>query len=123
MFGEVEKESKYSTKIQAPVYEPKNKKPYLAELFNNEKSKRFIKEIEKSNLSQEEKQFLILASYRHIVFNYERIADFYAHSSKEMQELMEKSALVIIDFEKAIEYGYVQLCDEIKTQYLQEYGE
>ena len=40
-----------------------------------------------------------------------------------MQNLMERSALVIIDFEKAIEFGYVQLCDEIRNQYLEEYGE
>ena len=36
---------------------------------------------------------------------------------------MEKSALVIIDFEKAIQLGYVKLSEEIKNQYLQEYGE
>ncbi len=36
---------------------------------------------------------------------------------------MERSGLVIIDFEKAVEYGYIKLCDEIKTQYLTEYGE
>jgi hypothetical protein len=40
-----------------------------------------------------------------------------------MQSLMEKSALVIIDFEKAIEYGYIKMCDDIRTQYLEEYGE
>ena len=40
-----------------------------------------------------------------------------------MQQLMERSALVIIDFEKAIELGYVNLCKEISNQYLQEYGE
>ena len=38
-----------------------------------------------------------------------------------MQELMEESALVIIDFEKAIQNGYVKLCEEIRNQYLQEY--
>jgi hypothetical protein len=36
---------------------------------------------------------------------------------------MERSALVIIDFEKAIQYGYIRLCEEIKSQYLEEYGE
>ncbi len=36
---------------------------------------------------------------------------------------MEKSALVIIDFEKAIQLGYVRLCEEIRNQYLEEYGE
>ena len=55
--------------------------------------------------------------------NYQLIADYYSHSSKEMQKLMEDSALVIIDFEKAIELGYVQLSKEIRTQYLEEYGE
>jgi hypothetical protein len=63
------------------------------------------------------------AARRHNVFNYEKIADYYAHSSKEMQELMERSGLVIIDFEKAIQNGYVKLCDEIRKQYLEEYGE
>lgn len=67
--------------------------------------------------------FLIDAARRHNVFNYERIADYYAHATPEMQQLMERSALVIIDFEKAIEYGYVKLCNEIKTQYLEDYGE
>ena len=38
-----------------------------------------------------------------------------------MQELMEDSALVIIDFNKAIELGYVKLSEEIASQYLDEY--
>ena len=40
-----------------------------------------------------------------------------------MQHLIERSGLVIIDFEKAIQYGYVKLCEEIRNQYLEEYGE
>lgn len=36
---------------------------------------------------------------------------------------MERSALIIIDFEKAIEYGYVKVCDDLRNQYLEEYGE
>ena len=82
-----------------------------------------IREIEKSSIDYDEKTFLIDAARRHNVFHYEKIADYYAHSSKEMQNLMEKSALVIIDFEKAIQLGYVKLSEEIKNQYLQEYGE
>jgi hypothetical protein len=116
-------EQKYSSKIEAPIYEPKNAKPHILELCDKSKTHRLIKEIDNSNLSIEEKTFLIDAARRHNVFNYEKIADYYAHSSKEMQELMEKSALVIIDFEKAIQYGYVKLCDEIRNQYLTEYGE
>lgn len=118
-----EKESKYSTKIDAPIYEPKNKKPHVLELYDSQKSNRLISEIKQSDIPEDEKKFLIEAAKRHTVFNYERIADYYAHSSKEVQLLMERSALVIIDFEKAIQHGYVQLCEEIRSQYLEEYGE
>lgn len=116
-------DQKYSSKIEAPIYEPKNKKPHLLELCDKSKTHRLMREIDNSNLPYDEKMFLIDAAKRHTVFNYEKIADYYAHSSKEMQHLMERSGLVIIDFEKAIQYGYVKLCDEIRKQYLEEYGE
>jgi hypothetical protein len=122
-FAPNQDEQKYSSKIEAPIYEPKNQKPNILELFDKTKTHRLMKEIENSSLPYEEKNFLLDAARRHTIFNYEKIADYYAHSSAEMQRLMEKSALVIIDFEKAIEYGYVKLCDEIRTQYLTEYGE
>ena len=82
-----------------------------------------MQEIENSSLNYDEKMFLMDAARRHTIFNYEKIADYYANTSKEMQHLMERSALVIIDFDKAIEYGYVKMCDEIRKQYLEEYGE
>ncbi len=116
-------EKKYTTKIQAPIYEPKNKQPHILELYNHTKTKRLINDIQASNLPEFEKDFLIKAASRHTVFNYEKIADYYAHATDEMKELMERSALVIIDFEKAIQYGYIRLCDDIRKQYLEEYGE
>jgi len=116
-------ESKYSTKIEAPIYEPKNAKPHILELVDKEKTRRLLREIDSSNLPIDEKNFLMDAARRHNVFNYEKVADYYAHATPEMQNLMERSALVIIDFEKAIQLGYVKLCDEIRTQYLEEYGE
>ena len=67
----------------------------------------------------EEKAFLIEAARRHSVFNYEKIADYYAHASVHVQHLMERSALVIIDFEKAIQLGYVRLCEKIQEEYLE----
>jgi len=122
-FAPNEDDQKYSSKIDSPIYEPKNLKPHILELIDNEKTHRLMREIDASNLPIEEKTFLLNAAKRHLVFNYEKIADYYAHSSKEMQHLMERSALVIIDFNKAIDYGYVKLCDEIRTQFLTEYGE
>ena len=116
-------DSKYTKSIGSPLYEPNNKNPHILELSDRSKARRLINKINQSNVSDEEKKFLIGAAQRHVVFNYELIADYYSHASKEMQKLMEDSALVIIDFEKAIELGYVQLSNEIRTQYLEEYGE
>ena len=121
-FNTTQEDKKYTSKIEAPIYEPKNKKPHILELYDKTKTQRIIREIDQSNLPIDEKMFLIDAARRHTVFNYEKIADYYAHSSPDMQNLMERSALVIIDFEKAIELGYVQLSKDISNQYLEEYG-
>lgn len=122
-FNPNNEERKYSSKIEAPIYEPKNQKPHILELCDKSKTHRLLVEIDNSTLPIEEKNFLMDAARRHNVFNYEKIADYYAHSSKEMQHLMERSGLVIIDFEKAIQYGFVKLCEDIKQQYLEDYGE
>lgn len=117
-----ETERKYTPKVEAPIYEPSHEKPYLELLCDTTKTKKLIREIDRSTLPEEEKAFLRAAAWRHAVFHYERIADYYAHATPEIQRLMEQSALVIIDFDSAIERGYVRLCDEIRTQYLEEYN-
>ena len=123
MFGELSsgEDNNYTKKIQAPIYEPKNQQPHIISLIDKEKTHRLIREIETANISYDEKMFLIDAARRHNVFNYERIADYYAHATPEMQNLMERSALVIIEFEKAIQLNYVKVCDDIKQMYLTEY--
>lgn len=121
LFGkeyELKIDDKYSSKIKTPVYEPKNKCPHILELLDNSKTKRLINEINNSNISDEEKNFLIEAAKRHNIFNYSKIADYYSHASKEMQILMEQSALVIIDFNKAIQLGFIKLSEEISNQYI-----
>lgn len=115
-------ENTYTRKIESPIYEPKSKKPCVDDLYNTEKANKLIDDIKKTNLDSQTKTFLVKAAERHTIFNYERIADFYAHSDDETKKLMEDSALVIIDFDKAIEQGYVKLSEEIKEQYLEEYG-
>ena len=127
IFGEEEfglpEERKYTAKIEAPIYEPKNTKPHTLELYDRTKAVRLIAEIDQSDIPDEEKAFLINAAGRHTVFHYERIADYYAHATPAMQRMMERSALVIIDFDKAIQNGYVRLCEDIRSQYLEEYGQ
>lgn len=115
--------TQYTSKIKIPTYEPRGVMPSVFDLVGNSKTKTLINEIHKSNVSEEEKQFLIQAAQRHNVFNYELIADYYAGASKEMQHLMEHSALVIIDFNKAIQFGYVNLNDKAINHYQDEHIE
>ena len=113
----VEEDERYSRKIVAPTYDPKNEKPEPHQLYNTDKVEELIHKIKPLGLSNMEQAFLIYAAYRHTVFDYSKIADYYAHSSKEIQELMEDSALVIIDFDAAIEKGYVKLTKDIAAAY------
>lgn len=121
--ADTEDENEYTKKVSAPLYEPTGPKPEVEELFNDEKTRDLLYGIEGSGLSDEEKRFLTLAAGRHTVFNFEVIANYYAHASKECQNLMEDSALVIIDFEKAIENGYVKMSDKLSEIYLSEYAD
>ena len=115
-------ESIYTKKIEAPKYEPSESLTKVDSLFDNQKTLELDNKIKLSNLTKEQKEFLYVASKRHLVFDYSKIADYYASANKEMQELMEQSALVIIDFKKAINGGYVKLSEEILDQYNDEYG-
>lgn len=54
-----------------------------------------------------------MAATRHYGFNYKYIAEYYAQAPKEVQELFEDSALVIIDFEDAIAKGFVEVSQVI----------
>ena len=119
---EPEDDDKYTKKLEAPKYKITGEKPEAEELTDDTRYNELIGEIDAADIPEEDKEFLKKAAVRHIVFNYTKIAEYYAHASKEVQELMENSALVIIDYNKAIELGYVQLSKQILDQYSEEYG-
>lgn len=108
-----EEQNKYTMKTDIPQYEIKGEEPDISELVDTSKTKELLEAIKRSNVPPEVKQFLKLAAYRHLCFNYSKIAEYYAHADKETQELMEQSALVIIDFGDAIRNGFVQLSEQI----------
>lgn len=112
--------SAYSQKVDTPTYEPSDKKPGVEELFDDNVLQALLADIRASNIPEEEKQLLTLAAGRHVKLNFEKLADYYAHSEPETQELMEDNALVIVDFEKAIENGWVKLSDAMIEQYGEE---
>jgi len=111
--GPLEQESIYTDIKISPIYEPKNEKPSISDLYDDSKYVELCRDIESSNLSSEEIYMLKIAATRHIVFNYAKIADYYSHERSDVQNFMEKSALVIIDWKKAIEKGFAKLSEEM----------
>jgi uncharacterized cupredoxin-like copper-binding protein len=105
------KDNYYTDKIVIPNYTPTmEEQPSIQNLVNNDKTNKLIDKINKSNIEPGIlKDFLVYAAYRHLKFDYHLIAEYYAHTTKEIQELFEDSALVIIDYDKAVEKGFVEI--------------
>jgi hypothetical protein len=121
---EDEDDSKYSKKIDAPVYEPTGDCPPIVELYDKVKYEELTAKIyQDDSIDSEIKDFLLAAAARHIRFDFEQIAEFYAHAPPDLQQLMEDSALVIVDFDKAIAGGYVRLSQAISEIYTSEKGQ
>lgn len=108
---EIEKkiEEKYTVKRDVPQYEITGEKTEVQELVDTSFSDELKDKIKSANIPEDIKDFLLCAANRHNRFNYTKIAEFYAAADKTVQRLMEESALVIIDFNDAIKYGYVKL--------------
>lgn len=119
-----EKDSKYNAKIEIPHYEIKGKKPRIEELYDDNKTLELQKRIKRSNIKDKELEyFLNLCCYRFLEFNYSNIAEYYAHTDKKTQELMEELALVIIDFNKAVSNGFVEYTEKMKNIIQKYYGD
>jgi hypothetical protein len=110
--------ARYSQAINSPAYIPKGDKPAVETLIDRSKTEELLQQIALAEgLTHEEREFLLNAASRHTVFNYHRIAEFYCHASPQLQGLMEASALVIIDFDKAIAGGFVHMSERLDEIY------
>lgn len=110
---EIGEDNPYTRKVKAPTYTPKGARPETSDLFDQGKTSGLIAEIERANLPPDVRAFMVAAAHRHTVFKYKQIAEFYCHADPALQDLMERSALVIIDFDKAIENGFVHLSERL----------
>lgn len=112
-FEDVPDVSRYSKNAKIPQYEPTGEHVDLTDCVDMMKTDDLINEIviacQEDKISVEEMNFLIEGAHRHSVFNYANVAEYYSNASPAMQRLMEKQALVIIDFDDAVANGYVKL--------------
>ena len=82
---------------------------YKRQLYDDTKTQELVSRIRSASLDPDIEKFLLCAAERHTVFNFSRIADYYAHAPAEIQCFFEESALVIIDYQQAIENGFVRM--------------
>ena len=109
-----DEENPYTMNVNAPIYEITGEKPSILELVENTKTNELIDKIQNSKVDNDIKEFLIKSAQRHLKFDYKKIAEYYANADKEVQELFEDSALVIIDFKSAIKNGFTKLSKRIE---------
>lgn len=109
------------TQEQAPIYyEPtRETPPDETELVDLSKMTELEADIHAADIPDGVRHFLLIAATRHAVFNYAEIAEYYAHATPEVQDLMEQSALVLLDMDSAIERGFTNLnerLDELRAR-------
>ena len=112
----------YTKKVEAPIYTPSEKEAKLSDMFDNKRVKALLKKIEGAKIEDEQlKDFLISSAYRFIQFRFDKIADYYARcKDRKVKDLMEEMALIIIDYDKAVELDYVKTFNSILKNLSQE---
>jgi hypothetical protein len=110
----------YTDKVEVPPYATIGDKPQLSQCYDDEYCGKLLKAIDASDLPENDKHFLRAAAYRHVVFNFQEIANYYAHSESHVQQLMEDSALVIVDLDAAIKNGWTRLGQALDAAYSEE---
>ena len=115
--GGSKEENPYAQGVNHPIYEIKGDKPTIAECINLDEVKAKIAAIDVAEIPEETKEMLRAAAYRLADINFKNMAEFYAHADAETQRLMEEQCLVIVDFEKAIENGWVKMDAKFRKLY------
>lgn len=106
-------ENRYTMKASVPQYEVVGEQPAISSLYDTSKYQQLLDEIAAVELTDDVRRFLELAAARHIVFNYQKAAEFYPHAPAPIQRLMESSVMIIIDLDDAIARGYAQLASTL----------
>jgi hypothetical protein len=107
----------YSKGIEAPIYEPTGEQPTVTDLYGRDFTNKLTKEILAADIPEDVRAFLLSAAERHTRFDFRNIAEYYAHAPQHVQHLMERSALVVIDFEQALELGYISMSEKTRAEY------
>jgi hypothetical protein len=115
--------TRFPREVKSPVYQQTGDCPDVHEMYDRTRTRELLAEIDAAtSLPADVADFLRSAAERHTAFRFDRIAEYYTHAPADIQSLMERSALVIIDFNRAVELGFVELREELRRLYDAEYG-
>lgn len=100
------------------IYEPKESNHTIADIYQREtKFDEDIATIEDPEI----KQMLEARARNFDIFNFPKIADYYANqATPEVKLVMEKMALILLDRDQLIENGFSDLINSVKTTELDE---
>lgn len=107
------KEEKYTGKFSIPPFEPSDADYSLNDCIDVDRYVELLKSINQSlkdkEITESEARFLKICASRWIKFHYSKVAQWYAtKASSAMKDLLEKSAMILIDLDKATEYGIIK---------------
>lgn len=118
MAEDEENDNNYSRKIEAPDYEPTGRNVQVSELYDESKTQRLVAEINAMKVNAEIKKMLVAGAQRFTRFDFRNVAEWYSQQEDEnVKAMMRKMAMVIVDFDEAVENGFVRLCEELIKEY------
>lgn len=104
-------------KVDSPTYEPTGAQVNASDLYNTNDTETLIEEIKSNKFEPEVEKMLLAAAERFTIFDFAKAAEYYSQSKdKNVRKMMERLALVIVDYDSAIEYGFVKLQDGIMDE-------
>ena len=120
-----QKVTEYSRKIESPVYVPTGETiEGPSALYDESEVKDLEYHIKAADIPEDVRDMLLKSAQRFRKFDFSKVAEYYSQCEDPViRALMERTAMVIVDFKQAIENGFVVLTDEITQEYLREYEE
>jgi hypothetical protein len=102
----------YSLDTTKIFYEPRGVKPEVSELYDATEAEKLLEEVRKVE-DAELRRFLEYSAIRFVRWRFDKIAEYYAHSDDNVKAIFRRLALVIVDFDEALERGWVKLTERI----------
>ena len=97
--------------IQLPFYIPAETEPTINQLANLDKTNELIDKINSLDINEDLKDLLKIRASFFTDFNFQKIADFYAKQTKEIQDIFKDLGMIILAPKEALEKGFIELSD------------